>query len=232
MQYLVIADLYGDNTNSLNTESERNYLEDTLCLSPTPFGEYGEDPIWSPTRWILNLTIDDSKAPITADSCIWIDKRDIAGTSLLDTAELEIKYTLDISGLGTSMELMIPSFAWDSVYWLFNGAFEVKCQGEWECSPFTLYAAQGITKIEIFHTSHPTESDNSLENSDDPVSESQDTNDESGEVELKPDEVEFKPDEVELNPEAVDEVPSLGFFSLISVLIVVALFRSRKENKN
>tara|TARA_B110000438_G_C15814036_1_gene651063 strand:+ start:443 stop:2518 length:2076 start_codon:yes stop_codon:yes gene_type:complete len=214
MQYVVIVDLFGDNSNSVDTGSEKDSMETTLCLSPTPFAEYGENPIWSPTRWVLNVTVDDSIPPISDDSCSWEDRRDLPPSSLLDTVELEIEYTLEISGSGTSIELLIPDFSWDSEYWYFNGAFEVDCQGEWECDSFTLYAAQGATTLQLFHSSHDDSSDDSPD-SDPPTDTSDDS---SPDLQIE----EEKPGEVE-------EIPGFGVLSAISVLTIVALCGARKD---
>ena len=214
MQYVVIVDLYGDNSNSVDTGSEKDSMEATLCSSPTPFAEFGEDPIWSPTRWVLNVTVDDSKPPISDDSCSWEDRRDLPPSSFLDTAELEIEYTLEISGSGTSIELLIPDFSWDSEYWFFNGAFEVECQDEWDCDSFTLYPAQGATKLEIFHSSHVHSSDDSSDS--DPSTDTSDDSSSDSNVEIK------EPDEVE-------EVPGFGVLSAICVITFVALCGPRKD---
>ncbi len=215
MQWVTIADVYGDNSNSVDTASEKDFMEATLCSSPTPLESLeGFEGSWSPIEWVLNVTVDGSKPLVSDDSCIWEDRRSLSPDSLLDTMELEIEYTLEISGTETSIELLIPDFSWDSVNWVFLAPFEVECRDEWECDSFTLYPAQGDTMLQLFHNSHVAPS-NASSDSDTSTGTSDDASSSSNAEVQEPDEIE--------------EVPGFGVLSAICAFTIVAIRGSRKD---
>ena len=129
LQYATLADAFSDNSGYIDTESEKNALEESMCGSPAPLSSlFEEEDRFSFDAWISNHSVNENSVTIKENSCTWTDKRTIPTTSMLDTATLDLRYVLDVNGVSQPFTLDLDNISWTHPLYLpFNDPFSLQC---------------------------------------------------------------------------------------------------------
>jgi hypothetical protein len=132
MQATSIVDGFSDGNGYVDTETEKDSLEASLCASPAPLSSLTSST-FSFTEWIMNLTLDGSAPSISSDSCTWSDRRDIPTLSLFDSAKLDVEYVIDLEDTTQPFTLTLSNISWNHPSFLpYNSPFSIVCINEVE----------------------------------------------------------------------------------------------------